>query len=69
MKFALQLPRDERARLAAELITSLDEMPETGVETAWDSELERIEEVDQEKVRFLEWYAVKDEVMQPLRRR
>lgn len=37
---ALELPLDERAKIAAELLESLDEV-ETGVEEAWAREIER----------------------------
>lgn len=37
----LRLPPDERARLALELLRSLDGQPEAGVTEAWDQEIER----------------------------
>lgn len=37
----LRLPAEERARLARELIRSLDGEPETGAAQAWDAEIER----------------------------
>lgn len=37
----LRLPAEERARLAKELIRSLDGEPETGAAQAWDAEIER----------------------------
>jgi putative addiction module component (TIGR02574 family) len=37
----LRLPVEERARLALELIRSLDGEPEEGAAEAWDAELER----------------------------
>ena len=37
----LKLPAEERARLALELIRSLDGEPEEGVTEAWDAEIER----------------------------
>ncbi|HVR09276.1 MAG TPA: addiction module protein [Thermoanaerobaculia bacterium] len=70
LELALQLPREERARFAAELISSLGDVPETGVEEAWDVELQRrIEQVDQGEIQLLEWNAVKAEVAQALKRR
>jgi hypothetical protein len=70
LESALQLPREERARIAAELIASLACLPEAGVEAAWDAELEhRIEQVDQREVHLLDWNAVKREVAQDLKRR
>lgn len=38
---ALQLPEKERARLAAELVASLDGEQEDGVEAAWAAALRR----------------------------
>jgi putative addiction module component (TIGR02574 family) len=37
----LRLPAEERARLALELIRSLDEEPEPGADEAWDAEIDR----------------------------
>jgi putative addiction module component (TIGR02574 family) len=37
----LRLPAEERARLALELIRSLDGEPEVGAAQAWDAEIER----------------------------
>ena len=37
----LRLPVEERARLALELIRSLDADPEDGVAEAWDAEIDR----------------------------
>ena len=37
----LRLPADERARLALELIRSLDAEPEAGAAQAWDAEIQR----------------------------
>jgi putative addiction module component (TIGR02574 family) len=67
---ALKLPSEDRARIAAELIASLDGIPETGVEAAWDAEVERrIEQVDQGKVQLLDWNDVKAEVARVVKRR
>jgi len=38
---ALDLPLEERAELAHELIVSLDDVIDKAVETAWDAEIER----------------------------
>jgi putative addiction module component (TIGR02574 family) len=38
---ALRLPPEERARLAAELIRSLDEHADPDAANAWDAEIER----------------------------
>ena len=37
----LRLPTEERARLAVELIRSLDGEPDPGAAEAWDAEIER----------------------------
>jgi putative addiction module component (TIGR02574 family) len=37
----LRLPAEERARLALELIRSLDGEPELGADEAWDAEIDR----------------------------
>jgi putative addiction module component (TIGR02574 family) len=37
----LRLPAEERARLALELIRSLDGEPDTDATAAWDAEIER----------------------------
>ena len=37
----LRLPAEKRARLALELIRSLDGEPEAGAAQAWDAEIER----------------------------
>jgi len=37
----LRLPAEERARLALEILRSLDGAPETAVTQAWDEEIER----------------------------
>jgi putative addiction module component (TIGR02574 family) len=67
---ALKLPREHRARLAAELIASLDGVPDAGVEAAWDEEIERrIQRADQGEVQLLDWNDVKSEVAQTLKRR
>jgi putative addiction module component (TIGR02574 family) len=44
---ARQLPPDERAQLAEDLLDSLLEMPESEIEAAWDAEiLRRINEYE-----------------------
>ena len=37
----LRLPVEERAKVALELLRSLDGEPEPGAEAAWDAEIER----------------------------
>lgn len=70
LRSALRLPRRGRARVAAELLASLAGIPDEGVETAWDAELERrIEQVDQGEVHLLDWNDVKDRIAPALKRR
>jgi len=53
---ALALPADERAWLAAELIASLEEGEDIGVEAAWAEEIEkRIAEVDSGEAETASW--------------
>lgn len=67
---ALKLPSEDRARIAAELIASLDGAPEAGVEAAWDVEVERrIAQADQGEVHLLDWNDVKSDVAQAVKRR
>jgi putative addiction module component (TIGR02574 family) len=67
---ALKLPSEDRARLAAELIASLDGVPEVGVEAAWDAEVQhRLDQVDRGEAELVDWDAVKAEVAQALKRR
>ena len=53
---ALALPPDERAWLAAELIASLEEGGDDGVEAAWAEEIEkRIAEVESGEAETASW--------------
>ena len=66
----LRLPEHERARVAAELLASLDGEPEPGVEAAWAAEVKaRIEQVERGQARLVDWDIVKDEVSQSLKKR
>jgi putative addiction module component (TIGR02574 family) len=66
---ALRLPPKDRARLAGELIHSLDEVPEAdrlAVDTAWRAEVERrVRDMREGRVEMLDG----DKVMQELRSR
>lgn len=54
-KELMALPESERAKLAHDLIQSLDEPRDTEVEEAWDREiLRRIREVDAGDARLLD---------------
>ena len=66
---ALKLPREDRARLASELIASLDGQPDAGVEAAWDTEVERrVLQVESGEARLVDWDTVKAGVAKALKR-
>ena len=70
LESVLKLPERDRARIAAELIASLDGEPEAGVEAAWLSEIDRrIAEEDQGKVPLIEWQEAKKQLAAPHRQR
>ena len=53
---ALTLPSDERARIAAKLIASLDEGEDANVEAAWATEIERrIAEIESGEAETVSW--------------
>ena len=53
---ALTLPPDDRARIAAELIASLDEGEDRDVEAAWATEIERrISEIESGEAETVSW--------------
>ncbi len=63
LEAALKLPEKERARVAKELIASLDEQWEEGVDEAWAAEVERRRvAVAQGRERLVPWEQVKDRV-------
>jgi putative addiction module component (TIGR02574 family) len=67
---ALKLPEKERARVARELIASLDEQRDEGVEEAWAAEVERRRiAVAQGRERLVPWEQVKDEARAALKTR
>jgi putative addiction module component (TIGR02574 family) len=66
---ALKLPRDERAKFADELLSSLEE-PEEDVATAWAAELERrSREVAEGRVQPIDWDTARDQIQQALQER
>lgn len=66
---ALRLPEAERARLAAELLASLDGEAEDGVEAAWAAEVEKRKgQVERGEARLVPWEKVKAEVKAVLKR-
>jgi putative addiction module component (TIGR02574 family) len=61
LKRALTLPDNERAKLAASLIDSLDPTVDENVEAAWQEEIaRRIQEVENGKVKTIPWAEVRD---------
>ena len=65
----LRLPRQERARVAKELLSSLEE-PEEQAAVAWAVELERrSHEIAEGKVQTVEWETARAEVVKELERR
>jgi len=65
----LRLPRTERARLAEEVLTSLEESEEQ-VTAAWARELERrSREVEQGQVRLVDWETARADILSELERR
>jgi putative addiction module component (TIGR02574 family) len=64
---ALALPQDERAWLASELIASLDESKDSGVEAAWASEIERrVAEVESGEAETSSWEEARPRIRQKL---
>jgi putative addiction module component (TIGR02574 family) len=65
----LQLPRQERARVAEQLLSSLEESEEQ-VAAAWARELERrSREIAEGKVQTVEWETARAEVLKELEQR
>ena len=70
LEAALKLPEKERARVAKELIASLDEQWDEGVDEAWAAEVERRRvAVAQGREKLVPWEQVKDEVRAALKTR
>lgn len=66
---ALRLPRAERARVAEELLSSLEE-PDDEVAVRWATELERrAQEVAEGRVVTVAWETVRTEILKELERR
>lgn len=66
---ALQLPLDQRAKIAHELLPSLESEPmEEGYDAAWEQELvARVKQIDEEKAELLDWREAQEEIRQKLR--
>ncbi len=66
----LQLPRQDRARFAGELLSSLEEADDEEVVAAWAPELEhRSREVAEGKVRTVAWGTARADVLKELEER
>lgn len=67
---ALRLPTKDRARIAAELIASVDDGADTDAAEAWATEIERrIRSIDQHGSRGEDWSVVRARIEQKLRSR
>ena len=56
---ALKLTAQERAEVAEQLIASLDEGPDTGVEQAWQEEVQRrLQQIERGEVKTIPWEEV-----------
>ena len=65
----LRLPRPERARVAEQVLSSLEET-EDDVATAWADELmRRSRDVAEGRVQVLDWDAVRTEISSELKQR
>jgi putative addiction module component (TIGR02574 family) len=66
---AKSLPPEDRARLAEELLESLEESPESEVEAAWDLEIERrVAEIEAGTAKLIAAQDVHAEARRLLRR-
>ena len=66
---AKSLPPEDRARLAEELLESLEESPESEVEAAWDQEIERrVAEIEAGTAKLIAAQDVHAEARRLLRR-
>ncbi|MEO8196610.1 MAG: addiction module protein [Thermoanaerobaculia bacterium] len=65
----LRLPRRERARIAEDLLSSLEE-PDDAVALAWVGELERRSlDIAEGRVQALPWETVRSEILRELEQR
>jgi putative addiction module component (TIGR02574 family) len=66
---ALNLEREDRARLASDLIASLDGDGDIGVEAAWAAEIERrVQEVESGSVKLVPWSEVEAQAAEAIRK-
>lgn len=65
---ALKLPREERARVAREIIASLDGPADQDVDAAWLAEVERrLDDVERGAAALVPWDTVRQRVTERLR--
>lgn len=66
---ALQLPLDQRAKMAHELLLSLESEPmEEGYDAAWEQELVvRVKQIDEGTAELLDWREAQEEIRKKLR--
>jgi len=63
----LQLPEEDRAWLAAEILASLEGPADAGVEAAWEEEIDRrVAEIESGAVELLDWQVVKAQLAEKL---
>ena len=64
---ALRLPEDERAKLASELLASLDGEPDAGWEEAWLAEVDRrVEAAEQRGETGSDWQSARERILAQL---
>ena len=66
---ALQLPANERAKMAHELLVSLESEPiEEGYDAAWEQELvARVKQIDEGTAELVDWREAQEEIRKKLR--
>ena len=70
LTIVLALPAEERAKLAEELLCSLDQAPENGASEAWLEEIERrARELDDGSVEAIDWNVARQRIADRLRQR
>jgi len=61
IKEALDMPENERARIAESLISSLHKQPSREIDEAWHKEIERrVREIDSGEVEYIPWEDVRN---------
>ena len=70
LRGALELPLEQRAELAAELLASMDGEADSNVEAAWGTEIERrVRQVLNDETAALPWESVRAEALAKINRR